>query len=222
MRYLHAVSAAERFVGRGSYTYSIDGDLSGVSEHWSVHEVGDGGHFIRLDYDGRDANAHNVLAEAFRNPDGQVDRVDIVELLIDEQGKPAKNRHHFIHFGDHIQVTHNFHGQEHITVEEFACTPNTVLLAPFVYFGGVFARLQTDTLPVFQIQLDGSVAIIQAKIKQCDEKLPVTGNTKATRCLEVLKRNIFLDANEVVIYAEEDHEDQVFFATINQYAYFKS
>lgn len=71
MRRLHATGRRERFVASGVYHY---GD--GLREYWSIHEVGGGAQFIRVDRDGRGCGRRSLLQEALRNADGNLERVD--------------------------------------------------------------------------------------------------------------------------------------------------
>ena len=71
MRRLHATGRRERFVASGVYR-SEDGLL----EYWSIHEVGGGAQFIRVDRDGRGCGRRSLLQEALRNADGNLERVD--------------------------------------------------------------------------------------------------------------------------------------------------
>lgn len=78
MRRLHPVSLREKFVASGTYHFYDSTDrLLPYEEHWSVHEVGEGAHFIRMDYDGRAENGPSVLMEALRTPDGAIERCDV-------------------------------------------------------------------------------------------------------------------------------------------------
>lgn len=66
MRYLHSVGPLERFVASGSY---------GDDEQWSIHQHPDGALFYRVDSERHGAVA---LMEAWRSPQDQVERVEIV------------------------------------------------------------------------------------------------------------------------------------------------
>jgi len=71
MRRLHATGRRERFVASGVYHA---GD--GLREYWSIHEVGGGAQFIRVDRDGRACGRRSLLQEALRNAKGNLERVD--------------------------------------------------------------------------------------------------------------------------------------------------
>ena len=77
MRYLHPVAPHEAFVASGTYHYERDGELTGLVEHWTIHELPDGAWFMRTDRDGRYFDGHSELIEAWRSPDGHIERFDI-------------------------------------------------------------------------------------------------------------------------------------------------
>lgn len=78
MRRLHPVSLREKFIASGTYHFYDSSDvLLPYAEHWSVHEVGEGAEFIRVDHDGRAHNGSSILIEALRSPDGRVVRFDL-------------------------------------------------------------------------------------------------------------------------------------------------
>lgn len=76
MRRLHAVGKHEKFVASGLYEFEQNGAKIGLTEAWSIHEVG-GAQFIRVDQDGRGYDGRSSLYEALLNPDGQIERVDV-------------------------------------------------------------------------------------------------------------------------------------------------
>ncbi|MCY4022697.1 MAG: hypothetical protein OXF32_04540 [Anaerolineaceae bacterium] len=71
MRRLHATGRRERFVASGVYLTG-----GGLREYWSIHEVGGGAQFIRVDRDGRGCGRRSLLQEALRNANGTLERVD--------------------------------------------------------------------------------------------------------------------------------------------------
>ena len=76
MRRLHAVGKQEIFVASGVYEFEQNGAKIGLTETWSIHEVG-GAQFIRIDYDGRTYDGRSILYEALRNPNSQIERIDL-------------------------------------------------------------------------------------------------------------------------------------------------
>lgn len=71
MRRLHATGPRERFLASGTYQQP-----DGLLEHWSIHDVGHGAWFVRVDRDGRAAGQCSLLQEALRNAGGFFERVD--------------------------------------------------------------------------------------------------------------------------------------------------
>lgn len=71
MRYLHAISPVEMFIASGSYR---DQHLN-VSQQWTIHQLPDQAWMIRVDH-----VPQNILIEAWRSPEGSVERVDIRTL----------------------------------------------------------------------------------------------------------------------------------------------
>ena len=76
MRRLHVVGKHEKFVASGVYKVYAGDQPTGLIERWSIHEVGDGAQFVRVDVDGRDFDGNSTLLEALLNPDGRFERVD--------------------------------------------------------------------------------------------------------------------------------------------------
>lgn len=82
MRRLHATGPRERFVASGTYQQP-----DGLLEHWSIHDVGHGAWFVRVDRDGRAAGRCSLLQEALRNAEGFFERVD--QQLHGPDGRPV-------------------------------------------------------------------------------------------------------------------------------------
>jgi hypothetical protein len=72
MRVLHAVTPQETFVASGTYLYRRGDVILGGVEHFSVHQQPDHAHFIRIDYDWREAYQTSQLIEALTDPTGQL------------------------------------------------------------------------------------------------------------------------------------------------------
>lgn len=77
MRYLHPVQAHERFVASGDYLFAKDGRSLGKTESWTIHELGDGSKFVRVDSDAREEEGKSLLAELLISRDDQVIRFDL-------------------------------------------------------------------------------------------------------------------------------------------------
>jgi len=73
MRQIHPVGFHEKFVASGTYTEYFEAEPTDNFEHWTVHELPDGGQLIRVDRDqGR------LLIEGWRNPlNARIERIDI-------------------------------------------------------------------------------------------------------------------------------------------------
>lgn len=82
MRRLHATGPRERFLASGVYQQP-----DGLLEHWSIHNVGHGAWFVRVDRDGRAAGQCSLLQEALRNAEGFFERVD--QQLHGPDGRPV-------------------------------------------------------------------------------------------------------------------------------------
>lgn len=77
MRYLHPVQAHETFVASGQYVFAKDGKRQDKSEFWSIHELGDGSQFARLDSDARAEEGKSLLAELLLSRAGDLIRLDL-------------------------------------------------------------------------------------------------------------------------------------------------
>lgn len=97
MRRLHATGLRERFVASGVYQLP-----DGVQEFWSIHEVGAGAHFIRVDRDGRASQKASLLQEALRNARGFLERID--QQLYDLDQRPVA-RMRCTRFSDHVEIS---------------------------------------------------------------------------------------------------------------------
>jgi len=92
MRFLHPIAAHEKFVARGTYRL-FSQDREGASElyaheHWTIHEVGQGGQFIRIDHAPL-LGGVNELVEIFRSPKGEIERFDVRRWLT-QRGAPKR------------------------------------------------------------------------------------------------------------------------------------
>ena len=77
MRYLHPVQAHEKYQASGRYRFFKNGSELRKTEAWTIHELGDGSRFIRVDIDAQAEEGKSVLAEALQNADGEYLRFDI-------------------------------------------------------------------------------------------------------------------------------------------------
>ena len=77
MRYLHPVQAHEKYQASGRYRFYKNGSELRKTEAWTIHVLGDGSRFIRVDIDARAEESKSILAEALQGADGECLRFDI-------------------------------------------------------------------------------------------------------------------------------------------------
>ncbi len=77
MRYLHPVQAHESFVASGNYLFAKDGRSLSKTESWTIHELGDGSKFVRVDSDAREEEGKSLLAELLISRDDEIIRFDL-------------------------------------------------------------------------------------------------------------------------------------------------
>ncbi|MDE2858997.1 MAG: hypothetical protein OXN94_14225 [Chloroflexota bacterium] len=77
MRYLHPVQAHESFVASGDYSFAKDGRRLSKTESWTIHELGDGSKFLRVDSDAREEEGKSLLAELLIGRDDEIIRFDL-------------------------------------------------------------------------------------------------------------------------------------------------
>ncbi|GAB4508518.1 MAG: hypothetical protein OHK0046_01200 [Anaerolineae bacterium] len=77
MRSLHPVGTREKFVASGIYKHFEQGEATGTLERWSIHELPDGAQIIRVDEDWRERDGSSILVEAWRSPQGKIERFDL-------------------------------------------------------------------------------------------------------------------------------------------------
>jgi hypothetical protein len=134
VRRLHVVAPHEKFVASGAYRYQIGDAPTGLLEQWSIHEVGGGALFIRIDLDGRDAQADSVLMEALLNPDGQLERVD-QHSYTPGATTPHKLRHVF--YVDRVELSGTVGRETHVV--EVNIAENAGIAAPGCLLTGLMA-----------------------------------------------------------------------------------
>lgn len=77
MRHLHPVQAHERFVASGVYLFAKDGRSLEKTESWTIHELGDGSKFLRVDSDARMEEGKSLLAEVLISGEDDIIRFDM-------------------------------------------------------------------------------------------------------------------------------------------------
>lgn len=130
MRFLHPIAAHEKFVARGTYRL-FSQDREGASdlyahEHWTIHEVGQGGQFIRIDHAPL-LGGVNELVEVFRSPRGEIERFDVRRWLT-QRGSPKREASvSVMRDGQRVLLMRRIDHGEHETLE-LTLDDDTILL----------------------------------------------------------------------------------------------
>jgi hypothetical protein len=105
VRHLHPVAPAEQFAASGLHRHTP----SGLVEHWSVHRQPGGALLTRVDCDGRASDGRSLLIEAWRAPEGVVERFSLRAY-----GGAADSfqvlRADFVLYGDRVEVGQSVNG----------------------------------------------------------------------------------------------------------------
>ena len=202
MRRLHATGRRERFVASGVY-HTADG----LREYWSIHEVGGGARFIRVDRDGRDCGRRSLLQEALRNANGDLERVD--QQLYGLNGRPEAR----------LRCT-RFQGSVEIDLKSGACRcrvemphdGHCLLLMPGILLAGMATSQAAekpkavDTLHVRQVG-DGFAWERRTLAVCCGPPVSVTtraGDRKARACKwNDSDRTFWLDLHDITLRLED-------------------
>lgn len=148
MRRLHVVGKQEKFVASGVYRVYADDEPTGLVEHWSIHEVGDGAQFIRVDIDGRDVDGGSTLMEALLNPDGAFERVDRHDYQ-QHSSKPGKMSYTF--FADYVELVSGVADSERLSLAQgYAAVAASLILMGFALVGAqnrIFPTMSSDICP---------------------------------------------------------------------------
>jgi hypothetical protein len=117
MRFLHPIAAHEKFVARGSYRLFTVGAEAGLYayEHWTIHEVGEGGQFIRIDRAPLKGGV-NLLVEAFRTPQGDVERFDARQWITELGASKKEMRLKVMRDEDKVMVMRRINQAEYETL----------------------------------------------------------------------------------------------------------
>ncbi len=203
MRRLHTTGRRERFVASGVYH-----TWGGLQEHWSVHEVGGGAHFIRVDRDGRGYGRRSLLQEALRNANGGLERVD--QQLYGLNGQPVA-RLRCTRFQNAVEL--DLEGKaDHCSTalpDEGGC----LLLMPGILLTGMAlsraAGIQrpVDTLVISQVG-DGFAWERRTLDARCGSPVPAekdAGNQMARACnWGGCDRTFWLDAHDITLRLEDE------------------
>jgi hypothetical protein len=134
MRQINPVGRREQFVASGVYThYAGDNEPTGEVEYWSIHELPDKSHLIRVDWDGRLVSQTSVLSEALRDSDSHIERFN-VRYYQAETGRIKKAKATYIFFSDKVSIGYSVDDAllQHVEME----LPANVL----VDFGGYLSK----------------------------------------------------------------------------------
>ena len=140
MRYLHAVAPHEQFVAQGTYRYHADDAPTGLLEYWTIHALPDGAWFMRVDKDGRDFDGRSELIEAWRSPDGDIERFDV--MAYGAAGDAVqKGRATYTVEDDALHIGRTINDGER--VQETLALPADYVVQPggYIFFGYVLPQL---------------------------------------------------------------------------------
>jgi hypothetical protein len=152
MRQLHPLAFHEQFTASGIYIYEQNGLSAGITEAWTVHQLPDKSHLIRVDRDARPtALGTSVLLEALRDEVGHILRFDL--HLYNPNGQSVKQaKASYTIFDDHIQIGRQINDQPRLE-EETEIPANTVINPPMYIFTGSAVRqiitLGGSQIPIF-------------------------------------------------------------------------
>jgi hypothetical protein len=130
MRQIHPVGFHEKFVASGTYSHYLDGELSGLVELWSIHELPDQEQIARIDWDGRNAVIHqdSMLLEALFAPGEPGEKME--RLLVHAYGRPTDPikiaRVTYTFFDDYVQTSREFDNQVSLIDEQEWSSENVV------------------------------------------------------------------------------------------------
>ncbi len=153
MRYLHHVSANEKFIASGVYQQYQGQTLTRYQESWTMHEVGDGAQLIRIDQDARYTGTWSRLAEILISPEDRVERVNILFAQSGTDKPYHLLKTDYVFLEAYVQITRRVDDAEP-DYTEIAIAPNLfVRLIDFSLLWGKSllksAAANTGELPVF-------------------------------------------------------------------------
>lgn len=135
MRYIHPVGISEAFIASGKYIHHQNGQPTGAFEEWSMHELPDGAEMIRVDMDARAIKGRSTLIEAYRNPDGKIDRVDINAFgQADDAVQHVRATYNF--YVDHVEIGRTLDDAERV-YEEMGLPAQTLIYPGSMLFLGM-------------------------------------------------------------------------------------
>lgn len=135
MRYLHPVQEHEVFVASGNYSFAKDGRSLAKSESWTIHELGDGSKFVRVDSDAREEEGKSLLAELLISRDDEVFRFDLRYENDQYEGGIRTLSATYSLVGQVMQVGYRMNGAERCYVER-EIAPEVLLDIPLLIMRG--------------------------------------------------------------------------------------
>ncbi|MEL6309579.1 MAG: hypothetical protein AAFN11_05715 [Chloroflexota bacterium] len=225
MRYLHAVSANEKFVASGEYHYTRDGVALAVIEKFTVHELNGGALLYRVDEDGRREDGLTILSEALVSPDGQFERFNVQssnprdEMLQDFKADYTFNP-------DYVQIGRQTAKAEREYDEFQLMHESEVYIKQTLYMGITLRQIMaTDDHKayVFAPQLLSVGENVLQKIivqPQGTETLQVGRREMETRKFQIADDVFYwLDEHDIPIKRVYKHDDASYEVTIRNYAH---
>jgi hypothetical protein len=170
MRVLHAIKPHETFVASGIYQSRENGSATGTTEQWSIHQLPDGAHLIRVDHNAREERGLTVLVEALTLPGhvGRFERFDTHLITVSRQPF-QKIRKTTTFTGDSVLIGTAVDGSD-MTYRETTFTPGTLVYPPgHVFAGALLQQLVRLELPVpvfswLNAALEQDAAIAQVQV----------------------------------------------------------
>lgn len=113
MRHIHPIGFHEQFVASGIYQYGYKDDHSkslDIIEHWSIHQLPDGAHLVRADWDARGEFGESRLVEILRSPETNgrhMERLDVFRYLpfANKVNRyPKLLEENYVFFDDYVQI----------------------------------------------------------------------------------------------------------------------
>jgi tRNA G26 N,N-dimethylase Trm1 len=159
MRQIHPTTLREKFLASGLYQHYRNEELTGLVEHWTIHELSNSAWMIRVDWDARDDKAINqsMLLEALCLPatNGmKIERIDIDAYgTHDDPIKFVKAS--YIFFDHHVQINRTLDG-ETMPLEDIDLPPNYAInVGTRLLIGWMIAQVASNKgvpFPVFSIE----------------------------------------------------------------------
>lgn len=231
MRYLHPVQAHESFVASGDYLFAKDGKALSKTESWTMHELGDGSRFLRVDSDARDDEGKSLLAELLIGHDGKVIRFDIsYDNDLFEGGIKTLSATYNL-AGQVMQVGYRMNGAARSYLER-EIAPDVLLDIPLLIMRGrtlsALSECRGKPVPVFvpmfeHARLFPGVTRIVASPVDCvgPDRLTLGKREIATRRFRYVDKaaSYWVDERGIVIKRINAFKQHEFTVTISNYAH---